>query len=149
MEKNSLVIITILAVSLIFAVSYIVIQYNPDQSAYIIVHLSRGDASIPAEIHPANMATKLGEFLQQQDRKIIVVLDVRGVNIALNNPDEKLIDTNTRLQKIIENGGRVLVCEGCLEKAGYSKEDIIHGAEIATPEKLSEIFSKKSLVISY
>jgi predicted peroxiredoxin len=149
-EKKLTLLITSVIISGIFGVFVISPYYNTTNTQQtILIHLSRGDPTIPQQISPANMATNMGIWMQEQDQKVILLLDINGVHIALKEPDAQLVDTNSRLKTIIENGGRVLVCKGCLTKAGYDVNDLIDGVEISDPKKLVEIFSSNSKIISY
>ena len=42
--------------------------------------------------------------------------------------------------------GKIVVCEICLEIAGYEKDDLIEGAILGTPEVSSKILTNATVV---
>lgn len=149
MQKQTLIGIAAAFVVGSLITALVLVYSQPVAEDLVVIHITRGDPSMPEEIHPATMGTKVAGWLQDEGLNVVVVLDVRGVNLALKQPSEKLADANLNLKKLQEKGGRILVCEGCLSKAGYKVDDLMDNVEITTPSKLSSVLNSKSTVISY
>jgi|GEM_PF-5695813 len=133
--------------SLVTALVFVYSQSTTED--LVVIHITRGDPLMPEEIHPATMGVKTARGLQDEGRDVTVVLNVRGVYIALKNPSGNLVEANDSLKKVLDGGGRVIVCEGCLNKAGYETDDLLDGVEILTTPKFSEILTSRSTVISF
>jgi hypothetical protein len=53
------------------------------------------------------------------------------------------------LGRIMEGGGRVIVCPECAALMGVSEEDLLPGVELADREKLFGPLNSRSVVFSY
>lgn len=79
---------------------------------------------------------------------VTLMLSIEGVQVGVNNPHNFLalgIVINN-ITDFIDFGGKVVVCEICLEIAGYKKDDLIDGTILGTPEVSSRILTNATVV---
>jgi sulfur relay (sulfurtransferase) complex TusBCD TusD component (DsrE family) len=121
------------------------------QDRPIVVHIKSGNPKDFDEVHAANMAMSLATNLQNAGKNVTVFLDTNGVNIGVQQPSFILNGTTTMLKNLIANGGGVWVCPHCLTEAGYGVEDLLEGAQIASPEQqtMAKVLSGDVIVIDY
>jgi predicted peroxiredoxin len=113
------------------------------------IHLSHG-AEDP---HRVWMAMKMADIMSQ-DKDVLLYFDITAVNVVLKNaPDisvkEGMSGSQEMLNKLIGNGVQLLVCPGCLEVAGKTKEDVMDGVGIAEKELFFNFTKGRILTIDY
>ena len=124
-------------------------QETQDKS--IVVHIKSGNPKDFDEVHAPNMAMSLTADLQSAGKNVTVFLDTNGVNIGVQQPSFILNGTTMMLKNLIANGDNVWVCPHCLTEAGYVAEDLLEGAQIASPEQqtMAKVLSGDVIVIDY
>jgi predicted peroxiredoxin len=115
----------------------------------ILVHITSGDPTSKTQLHSAKMGMHMAQHMQEQGMNVIVFLDVDGPRFAVQSSQPVLSDHKKMVQDFIDNGGRVLVCEDCLNEDGYKSTDLLPGVELARPAKMSSILSDDTKVIDY
>ena len=113
------------------------------------IHLSHG-AEDP---HRVWMAMKMADIMSQ-DKDVLLYFDITAVNVVLKNaPDisikEGMSGSLEMLNKLIANGVQLLVCPGCLEVAGKTKEDVMDGVGIADKDLFFSFTKGRILTIDY
>ena len=79
---------------------------------------------------------------------VTLMLSVEGVQLGVKHPHQYLglnLLTNN-VTNFMNNGGNVIICEVCLKIAGYNNSDIIDGAIIGTPQIMSNLLNKTTVV---
>jgi sulfur relay (sulfurtransferase) complex TusBCD TusD component (DsrE family) len=117
----------------------------------LVVHIKSGNPENPDEVNAATMALMLANHFQDAGRNVTVFVDVNGVHLAVNSPTAGLENATSLMNQFTTNGGSVHVCGPCLEAAGYSPEDVIRGAIVASPEEQSmlPVLNNNAIVIDY
>ena len=79
---------------------------------------------------------------------VTLLLSVEGVQIGVRHPHHYLgLDTLTRnVTNFIADGGKVIICEVCLQIAGYNNSQVIDRAIIGKPEILSDLLSNATVI---
>lgn len=157
-DQNRLTILAVcLGVTATLVIGTSIFQTNSSfaqetQDSPIVVHIASGDPRGGYdELHRAHMAMSLATAVQDAGRNVTVFLDVNGVNLGLQQPSFIVNGTASMLQTFIENGGSVVVCPHCLMEAGYGAEDLMEGAQLASPEQqtMANVLSGDTIVIDY
>jgi predicted peroxiredoxin len=137
-----------LIISIVFATSLSSLSpsysYAKISGSSIIYHLTSDEPwRATVAISDATTMLKLGH-------KVTLWLSIEGVQIGVKHPHHYLgLDSLSRnVTNFIAGGGRVIICEVCLRKAGYSNNDIIDGAIIGNPVIISNLLSNAT-VVSY
>jgi predicted peroxiredoxin len=115
----------------------------------IVFHIKSGNVNSTDDLHSAKMGLELAQHMKAQGRDVIVLLDVQGANLAVEKPKVGLEEHSKMIQDILNTGGRVVVCEPCLNEAGYQVSDLAPGVEYNRPAKMSAILSGSAIVIDY
>ncbi len=79
---------------------------------------------------------------------VTLMLSIEGVQLGVKHPHQYLglnLLTNN-VTNFMDNGGNVIICEICLKIAGYNNSDIIDGAIIGTPQIMSNLLNKTTVV---
>ena len=86
--------------------------------------------------------------LKSLGHNVTLMLSIEGVQVGVNNPHNFLALGNVinNVTDFIDIGGKVVVCEICLEIAGYEKDDLIDGTILGTPEVSSRILTNATVV---
>jgi predicted peroxiredoxin len=76
------------------------------------------------------------------------MLSIEGVKVGVKNPHSLLELGNVinNVTDFINEGGKVVVCETCLEIAGFDKDDLLDGAILDTSELASKILTNTTVV---
>lgn len=108
----------------------------------IVYHLSSDDP------WRASIALSDATSLKNLGHNVTLMLSIEGVQVGVNNPHNFLALRNviSNVTDFINGGGKVVVCEICLEIAGYEKDDLINGAILGTPELSSRILTNATVV---
>jgi sulfur relay (sulfurtransferase) complex TusBCD TusD component (DsrE family) len=122
-----------------------------EQGDRVVVHVKSGDPRDYDEAHAANMAMHLATNLQNAGMNVTIYLDVNGVHLAVQQPSFIHSQANSMLRDLIANGTAVIVCPHCLIDAGYSPEQLVEGAQLASPEEatMANVLRGNVTVIDY
>jgi sulfur relay (sulfurtransferase) complex TusBCD TusD component (DsrE family) len=122
-----------------------------EQGDRVVVHVKSGDPKDYDEVHAASMAMNLATNLQNAGMNVTVYLDVNGVHLAVQQPSFIHSQANSMLRDLITNGATVIVCPHCLVEAGYSPEQLVEGAQLASPEEatMANVLRGNVTVIDY
>ena len=76
------------------------------------------------------------------------MLSIEGVQIGVKNPNGLLELGNVinNVTKFVNEGGKVVVCEICLEIARCDKDGLLDGAILDTSELTSKILTNATVV---
>ncbi len=79
---------------------------------------------------------------------VTLMLSIEGVQMGVKHPHQYLglNPLTNNVTNFMRNGGNVIICEVCLKIAGYKNSDIIDGAIIGTPEIMSDLLNKTTVV---
>jgi predicted peroxiredoxin len=79
---------------------------------------------------------------------VTLMLSIEGVQMGVKHPHQYLglNPLTNNVTNFMSNGGNVIICEVCLKIAGYKNSDIIDGAIIGTPEIMSDLLNKTTVV---
>jgi predicted peroxiredoxin len=108
----------------------------------IVYHLSSADP------WRASIAVSDATSLKNLGHNVTLMLSIEGVQVGVKNPHTLLELGNVinNVTKFINEGGKVVVCETCLEIAGFDKDDILDGAILDTPELTSKILANATVI---
>ena len=117
---------------------------EPMGDLLLILH-SDDLASAEAFILMAGVAAKRGH-------KVTLLLRVKAIQLALK--DTEYVSGNIRFQDklagFIKSGSRVLVGGGCMKMEGISKDRLINGVAVGTPDLvMGLVFGEKTRIISH
>ena len=109
-----------------------------------------------AEQNPqaVDMAMKLAGFSLDEDRRVAMFFNVKGVKLPTNAfSDEFAFQENdpikTQLANLIERGAEVHVCPICMKAHGVEESDIVAGAQVTTRPKLFANIGADTSVFTY
>ncbi|MFY9964422.1 MAG: DsrE family protein [Nitrososphaeraceae archaeon] len=113
-----------------------------ENSDPLVYHLSSDDP------WRASIALSDAINLKSLGHNVTLMLSIEGVQVGVNNPHNFLALGNVinNVTDFIDMGGKVVVCEICLEIAGYEKDDLIDGTILGTPEVSSRILTNATVV---
>lgn len=147
------------AVVVILLMSFAAIAAPPAMAADaektgLLVNLTTDDTSA------ATMAIAFAHqgVLKAGHKPVAIFLNVRAVHLAdKNRPSpvpgpmrEQNLSIQEMLTAFINDGGEVIVCPMCANAAGMTPDDVIPGAQMATPERLGAIlFDPNVKTLSY
>ena len=103
----------------------------------------------------AGMALHFSRNVLEKGHPVVVYLNVAGVRVAATNIP---LDINAMtgksphemLKELIKAGGKVLICQPCMKHAGISKDQILDGVTLSTPEVIQpELFAEGVRVMSW
>jgi predicted peroxiredoxin len=144
------VVLSILVIAILSLFSHDSSVYAQNNSARtiaenadpIVYHLSSDDP------WRASIALSDSTNLKSLGHNVTLMLSIEGVQVGVNNPHNFLALENVinNVTDFISGGGKVVVCEICLEIAGYEKDDLIDGAILGTPEVSSRILTNATVV---
>jgi predicted peroxiredoxin len=144
------VVLSILVIAILSLFSHDSSVYAQNNSARtiaenadpIVYHLSSDDP------WRASIALSDSTNLKSLGHNVTLMLSIEGVQVGVNNPHNFLALRNVinNVTDFISGGGKVVVCEICLEIAGYEKDDLIDGAILGTPEVSSRILTNATVV---
>jgi copper(I)-binding protein/predicted peroxiredoxin len=103
----------------------------------------------------ASMALHWAGVALRRGHPVTVWLNVDAVRLAVGHiahPVHSMQDKTAQemMQDLMRDGGKVLVCGGCLKRAGFNREQLIGGVEMGHPDKvMPAIFDEKTKVISW
>jgi predicted peroxiredoxin len=108
----------------------------------IVYHLSSADP------WRASIAVSDATSLKNLGHNVTLMLSIEGVQVGVKDPHTLLELGNVinNVTKFINEGGKVVVCETCLEIAGFNKDDILDGAILDTPELTSKILTNATVI---
>jgi len=149
-QNNCKYVLYILAIALLSLFSPEPPVYSQNESARtiaenadpIVYHLSSDDP------WRASIALSDATNLRSLGHNVTLMLSIEGVQVGVNNPHSFLALGNVinNVTDFINAGGKLVVCEICLEIAGYEKDDLIDGAILGTPEVSSIMFTNATVV---
>lgn len=113
-----------------------------ENSDPLVYHLSSDDP------WRASIALSDAINLMNLGHNVTLMLSIEGVQVGVDNPHNFLALGNVinNVTDFIDMGGMIVVCEICLEIAGYEKDDLIEGAILGTPEVSSNILTNAKVV---
>lgn len=113
----------------------------------MIFHLSRGAESPHHVIHPLVRANAMvGSGIG-----VLVYLDIEAAPLVFADAAPvkfNKYDSVSLIASIVEGGGRVAICAQCAKQFDKSKEDLLAGVVVATPEMLFQV-GEKTLTFDY
>lgn len=103
----------------------------------------------------ASMALNWTRKAIARGHKATVWLNVEAVRLAVNDvahPVHAMQDKSAQdlLREVMVSGGKVLVCGGCLKRAGFTRGNLIEGVEMGSPNRvMPAMFDKSAKVVSW
>lgn len=89
-------------------------QGHSEKHNTILIHIKSGDPNDEFQMHSAQMGVEHAKAFIDAKKKVIVFLDVNGVNLIDQNHPEEISYLYDTLQAFVDNGGRIIACEHCL-----------------------------------
>ncbi len=103
----------------------------------------------------ASMALHWASVALRRGHPVTVWLNVDAVRLAVGHiahPVHSMQDKSAQdmLLDLVREGGTVLVCGGCLKRAGFNRDQLVDGVEMGHPDKvMPAMFDEKTKVISW
>ena len=101
-----------------------------------------------------DMAMKLAGFSLDEDRRVVMFFNVRGVRVptqafsdTLSFKDDKTI--KAQLASLIDRGAEVHVCPICMKALDVQEGDLVEGAQVTTRPKLFSTIGPGTTVFTY
>jgi predicted peroxiredoxin len=114
----------------------------------VVIHLSHG----PDNPHRALMALQMAVKMAA-DKDVLLYFDINAVTIAVrdqaNITYKQFPDANTQVNKLREAGVKMMVCPGCLQAAGFSREDLLDGFVPGEREAFFSFTEGRILTLDY
>jgi predicted peroxiredoxin len=90
----------------------------------------------------------------ERGHDMTILLNAQGVQLAIETFESPVNARNGKtsqemLAMFMKKGGKVLVCPMCLEAMGYTKANLIKGAEVSSADSTFGAILSSSKVISY
>jgi predicted peroxiredoxin len=112
----------------------------------MFIHVSSDDP------HRVLMALKMAELISE-DHDVLMYFDIKGVEVVVNNaPDfsyAQFPSSHAQIQKLLDSGIIIQACPGCLEAAGYTKDDLMPGIVLADKERFFNFTKGRILTMDY
>ena len=115
-----------------------------------VVHITTGDPNDNYERHAALMGIQHAKAFQDSGKEVIVFLDVSSPVLADVQHSPKLALGHDTLKTFIEDGGRVVACQHCIEMSGV--KELLTGVEVdGHPQmpRLQKILSNADVILDY
>ena len=94
------------------------------------------------------LAATLSQYDDCSDVNVFLISD--GVGIALSGQDVGTQQTHEFLVKqIIENGGKILLCQTCIHSRGLQNANWIDGVEVGTMQDLAKWTLEADNILSF
>jgi predicted peroxiredoxin len=144
--KTNFVIILTITILFILTFTPIIQSHAVSSSNYnktkLVYHLSSD------EPWRATVALSDSQTMLKMGYNVTLMLSIEGVQLGVKQPHSYLgLDRLTNnVTNFIINGGNVIVCEICLKIAGYNNSDIIDGAVVGTPQIMSNLLNRTTVV---
>lgn len=103
----------------------------------------------------AGMALAQANVAASRGHKVTVFLNVRGVRLANRNAAQRPIGPAKKtaaqlIHGLVAKNQSVLVCGGCMGVVGLSKDELIEGATVASPETVfGALTAPGAIALSY
>jgi len=112
----------------------------------MFIHVSSEDP------HRVLMALKMAELISE-DNDVLMYFDIKGVEVLLKTSGDlsyaQFPSSHRQIKKLIDKGVVIQACPGCLEAAGYSKEDLMEGIKIADKKRFFNFTKGRIMTIDY
>jgi predicted peroxiredoxin len=152
--KNRIIVIHML---IVFAFCFLIIFANNSklQQVYsespnitnsgktkLVYHLSSD------EPWRATIALLDSQYMLNRGYNVTLMLSIVGVQLGVKHSHQYLglNPLSNNVTDFMSNGGNVIICEVCLNIAGYSNSDIIDGAVVGTPQIMADLLNKTTVV---
>jgi predicted peroxiredoxin len=115
---------------------------NNSSKTKLVYHLSSD------EPWRATIALLDSQTMLDKGYNVTLMLSIEGIQLGIKHPHHYLgLDTLiNNVTDFMSNGGNVIICEICLKIAGYNNSDIVDGAVIGTPQIISNLLNKTTVV---
>ena len=115
-----------------------------------VVHITTGNPNDSYERHAAMMGVQHAKAFQEAGKEVIIFLDVNSPTLADVQHSPQLSVGHDTLKAFIEDGGRVVACQHCIEMSGV--EELLMGVEVdGHPQmpRLQKILSSADVILDY
>lgn len=118
-------------------------------SATVVFNITSG----PDHPHPVTMALQLAGHALDDDRRVVLFFNVKGVAIPTKQLSPALAyhdkPIKGLLAKLMERGAIVLVCPHCMKAESIAADQLVEGAQVADREKLFGRIGGNTVVFTY
>ena len=123
---------------------------NAEKSKTFILNLTSG----ANDVHAAWMGLRLAEHALDDDRDVVIFLNVHAPPLASTNAPSSLRFADhpplpEYLAELATRGAKIIACPNCMKSTGVAEEDLIPGVTIANREKLFGMMEPNTVVFSY
>jgi predicted peroxiredoxin len=125
-------------------------QEEAGRKGLVVINLTSGKE----DLHAVNMALELAGHALNDDREVIIFLNVRAPELA-----SKSLPTTCglagkppipeTLNQLMKRGAAVLCCPSCMQVLGVQETDLVPGVKLATREALFGRIGERAVVFSY
>lgn len=96
------------------------------------------------------MALSYAEQVRARGHRVVIFLNVRGVQLARKDPPARLATARARLAELREKGVEIHVCGMCSRRAGMRvPDDWMEGVRAGGPSTIDLQMSPETTVMSY
>lgn len=116
----------------------------------ILIHIKSGDPNDEFQMHSAQMGVEHAKAFLDAKKKVVVLLDVNGVNLIDQNHPEELSYLYDTLEAFVKGGGRIIACEHCLMMNEIDSP--MKGVELDSHPKMSKlvkVLDSSRIVLDY
>lgn len=103
----------------------------------ILIHIKSGDPNDEFQMHSAQMGVEHAKSFLDQKKKVVVLLDVNGVNLIDQKHPEEVSYLYDTLEAFVRGGGRIIACEHCLMMNEIDSP--MKGVELDSHPKMSKL----------
>ncbi len=114
----------------------------------VFIHITESYNDPHKVLMPMKMAVMMAD-----DKDVLVYMDINAVELLVKDAkdiEHKDFDTfQSYLKQLIEKNIGVYACPTCLEVAGYNKEDLFEGVQLAQKDKFFNFTDGKIITLDY
>jgi|GEM_PF-403780 len=104
------------------------------------------------EPHRILMAFKMAE-LMSEEHDVLMYFDIKGIEALINTSEDisyaQFPSSHTQINLLIEKGVDIQACPGCLQAAGYTKDNLMPGIILAEKEKFFNFTKGRIITLDY
>lgn len=114
----------------------------------IFIHITESYNNPHKVLMPMKMATIMAE-----NKNVLVYLDIQAVELVVKDSKDLTHDGfdsfQTYLKELKSKNVGVYACPTCLKVAGFGKEDLLDGVEVASKDKFFNFTKGRILTLDY
>jgi len=121
-----------------------------DTKVPIVINMTAG----ADDLHSVWMGLQLASHGLADGRNVVVYMNVHAAPLATKKTPadlrfKEMPTVREQISGILDKGGRVIVCPGCMKVGGFTKEDLLEGVEVSSKDALFDPLDQNAAVFSY